>query len=331
MSTALQMHEQRLTFSREQVQLIKDTVARGATDDELRLFLEVCKSKRLDPFSKQIHAVKRWDSGLRREVMSFQVGIDGFRALAERSGRYAGQDAPVWCGLDGQWVDVWLAQQPPVAAKMSVYKQGFEKPVTRIALYREYVQTTKDGGANSMWAKMPANQLAKCAEALALRAAFPEELTGLYTHEEMGQADNDVRRVKAPLPIRTRTTIVREPEPEPAQVTEALEIIQDAQTVEVLPPQEDTGEFRVPSEAELRNGLRKGLETIPAITKAWRDLQEEFVRAGVRDVIIRIQERFEKDANGNRTPLSLRTAVVVARNWKDDNMHLWLRQPGDES
>lgn len=327
MSTALQIHEQRLTFSREQVQLIKDTVARGATDDELRLFLEVCKSKRLDPFSKQIHAVKRWDSGLRREVMSFQVGIDGFRALAERSGRYAGQDAPVWCGLDGQWVDVWLAQQPPVAAKMSVYKQGFEKPVTRIALYREYVQTTKDGGANSMWAKMPANQLAKCAEALALRAAFPEELTGLYTHEEMGQADNDVRRVKAPLPIRSRTTTIVK-EPEPVAATEVIE----AEPVEPeQPAQEDTGEFRVPSEAELRNGLRKGLETIPAITKAWRDLQEEFVRAGVRDVIVRIQERFEKDASGNRTPLSLRTAVVVARNWKDDNMHLWLRQPGDES
>ena len=328
MSTALQMHEQRLTFSREQVQLIKDTVARGATDDELRLFLEVCKSKRLDPFSKQIHAVKRWDSGLRREVMSFQVGIDGFRALAERSGRYAGQDAPVWCGLDGQWVDVWLAAQPPVAAKMSVYKQGFQKPVTRIALYREYVQTTKDGGANSMWQKMPANQLAKCAEALALRAAFPEELTGLYTHEEMGQADNDVRRVKAPLPIRTRTTIVREREPEPELVPVA-EVV-EAEPVTEAQPQEDTGEFRVPSEAELRNGLRKGLETIPAITKAWRDLQEEFVRAGVRDVIVRIQERFEKDPNGNRTPLSLRTAVIVARNWKDDNIHLWLRQPGDE-
>lgn len=326
MSTAVTtLPEQRVNFSRDQVQLLKDTVAKGASDDELRLFLEVCKSKRLDPFGKQIHAVKRWDSTLRREVMSFQIGIDGFRSLAERSGRYTGQSAPMWCGLDGEWRDVWLSQQPPAAAKMSVYKAGFEQPVTRIALYKEYVQTTKDGGPNSMWTKMPSNQLAKCAEALALRAAFPEELSGLYTPDEMGQADSESKRIRQPLPIRGRHTVIREPQPEPAPVAEVIE----AEPVVEAPPPEDTGEFRPPPELEMRGKL-PGLEGIPEVTKAWHDIEEEFKRAGCKDVSDRILQLFERDEQGNRRPSTMRRAVVTARRWRDDNMHLWLRQPGEE-
>ena len=180
-------------FTREQLELLKNTIAQGATDDELALFLEVCKSKNLDPFSKQIYAIKRWTAG--RETVTYQIGIDGFRLIAERGGRYAGQDAPAWCGPDGVWVDVWLKKDPPMAAKAGVYKVGHVKPTVRIALYSEYVQMVKDKatqkyGPNSMWSKMPTNQLFKCAEALALRTCFPEELSGLYTNEEMGQAMN---------------------------------------------------------------------------------------------------------------------------------------------
>jgi phage recombination protein Bet len=322
-STALQTVEQRIAFSRDQVELIKTTIARGATDDELKLFLEVCKTKGLDPFSKQIHAIKRWDSGLRREVMSFQVGIDGFRMIAERSTRYTGQAAPLWCGEDGVWKDVWLSEKPPAAAKVSVFKAGFQEPVTRVALYREYVQTTKEGTPNSMWAKMPASQLAKCAEALAFRTAFPE-LSGLYTHDEMGQADSGGGVKKKPPTVQHRE-LERAAQPEPIDVTPVSEPDPAPET------HETTGVYRVPQEAELRNGLRKGLESIQLITKAWTELVRDYQAAGATEVIDDIEQRFERDRAGNRTPLSLRTAVIVARNWRDDNMHLWLQPAHQEA
>jgi hypothetical protein len=128
--------------------------------------------------------------------MTFQTGIDGFRILAQRTGKYAGQDEPQWCGADGKWTDVWLEPDPPRAARAGVYRHDFVKPLVRIAIFDEYVQTKKDGKPTSMWAKMPANQLAKCAEALALRAAFPEELGGIYTNDEMGQAENDQKAIQ---------------------------------------------------------------------------------------------------------------------------------------
>lgn len=188
-STALAVQEAgELSYSSDQIQLIKDTYAKGATDQEFSLFIEIAKRKGLDIFSRQIHLVSRWDSKLGREVREPQTGIDGYRLIAERTGKYEGQIGPLWCGTDGQWVDVWLSDKPPAAAKVGVLKTGCREPFWGIALYREYAQTTKAGSPTYMWAKMPGNQLAKCAEALSLRKAFPAELAGIYTQEEMGQA-----------------------------------------------------------------------------------------------------------------------------------------------
>jgi phage recombination protein Bet len=194
-----------------QIQLLKDTVCRGATDDELRLFLYVCQRRRLDPFTKQIHAIKRRQKvdGRWKEVITHQTSIDGFRLIADRTGQYRGQRPFEWCGRDGKWVDVWLDDAPPRAARATVLREGWQ-PVIAVALFDEYVQTVdeykkqedparpgefvdvKTGNEipNAMWQQRPAGQLAKCAEALAFRMGFPEELSGLYTFDEMGQADN---------------------------------------------------------------------------------------------------------------------------------------------
>lgn len=200
---------QREGLTDEQIQLITNTIAKGATKDELALFVQTCSRLGLDPFARQIYFVKRRQKDGDRwiEKGEMQVSIDGFRVVAERTRQYRGQTAPQWCGKDGAWRDVWLESAPPAAARIGVYREGFAEPLYRVARFDSYAQRNRDGDLLKMWKTMPDVMIAKCAEALALRAAFPNELSGVYTTDEMAQAENHAEERPKALPAKTVKTL----------------------------------------------------------------------------------------------------------------------------
>jgi phage recombination protein Bet len=174
-------------LSRPQINLIKRTIAKGADDDELRLFIQICKGANLNPFLRQAFLVPRWDSKFAREIRTVQISIDGFRSIAESSGAYAGNDDPIFSGE----IEIPVGKDRaiknimvPAQATVTVYKMvGSEKcPFTATARWTEYYPGPKLG---FQWHIRPHLMLGKCAEALALRKAFPKLLSGMYAQEEM--------------------------------------------------------------------------------------------------------------------------------------------------
>ena len=156
-------------WTREQIETIKQTVARGANDAQLALFLQTCRSRGLDPFVKQVYFTPQ----------GIIVSIDGLRAIAERTGCYA--PGPTRYEYDDA--------KALVAAYVTVRKNvsGTWFDIEESAFYEEY------RGTSPIWKKMPRVMLAKCAEARALRRAFSSDLSGLYAAEEMDQAHRDER------------------------------------------------------------------------------------------------------------------------------------------
>jgi phage recombination protein Bet len=180
-------------FTREQIDLIKQTVAKNTTDAQLKLFLYTARTRGLDPLLKQMHAVER------KGEMAIQVGIDGLRLIAARTGDYAGNDEPVF--IEGD--------KYPSKATVTVWRlvQGERRAFTDSAYWAEFYP---DDSSGFMWRKLPHVMLGKVAESRALRKAFPHETSGLYVDEEMHQADRDIVQSAQPAPIRVVDAVTAE-------------------------------------------------------------------------------------------------------------------------
>lgn len=231
----VKQEQQLISYNDDQVKLIRSMIAPKATDNELKLFLYQCQRTGLDPLTRQIYAIHRKSGN--EDKMTIQTSIDGFRVIAERSGVYAGQSEPEFVEGEGF----------PKLCKITVRKFAPNGTIydaaVGVAYWDEYVQT-KDEWKNGqktgkkivsdMWAKMPHTMLSKVAEALALRKAFPQDLSGLYTGEEMNQADTPTT-VDVPAEVQTVGKItIKEAAGRNEEIKAAVKDLLDCTSVEHL-------------------------------------------------------------------------------------------------
>ena len=209
---------EKLSCNEEKKQIIRKVLANSqVTDEELEYFAITCDRTGLDPFAKQIYLTHRGSK------MVIMTSIDGFRVVSQRSGQYLGQVGPFWCGEDGKWTDVGAKGTTPTAAKVTVSRilSGHVSEVSAVAHWSEYHPSH---GAN-MWRQLPRLMIAKCAEALALRKAFPNDLSGLYTDEEMEQStDSQVSGKGKPIEPVTEDKLFAEVAEEPVKINNPVAV-----------------------------------------------------------------------------------------------------------
>jgi phage recombination protein Bet len=209
-SAALAIRDGQQEWTDNQLAAFKQLGMEGAPAADLAVFLHRCQVTRLDPFAGQICMVKRGSK------WTIQTEIDGYRVIAQRAAKRDGvvlsYGPTYWFNAAGEKSELWLGDGDPAGAAVTVYKDG--KPHPGQVRFASFVQRDRDGHVTRQWKTMPDHMIAKCAEAQALRKAFPHDLEGIQTAEEAAYAEPQitVTQVTPPAPERRR-------EPRPDSVT----------------------------------------------------------------------------------------------------------------
>lgn len=289
------------------------TVFSGLTEDEAVVAYRLAKRRNLDVEAKQIFFVPYTDKQGRRTVVS-QTSIDGFRLIASKSGKYGGSVDPKLTVKfkDGTKAVLSHEEYDPseidhiISGTISVINTDFPQPQTATALFKSYCKQY-NGNPTGLWATMPDVMILKCAEALALRKAFPQDLSGIYTSDEMEQAKNDdsfntdVSVAPAHQPTKTKLKDFK-----PKRVEQKQEDVVDVEAekpVEKPAPKKQTIQELVDS---IPDGLRKmnpdidedvfdacqisivnhfGVETISEIPEEQFEDVRQFMRTDMIDML----------------------------------------------
>lgn len=172
--------------------LIKKYLVNGngqVTDQEVMMFLSLCKFQKLNPFLKEAYLIKYGN-----QPATIVTGKEAFMKRAMRNQNYAGYEAGIVIEEDetGSMVErvgtIVLDGEKLIGGWARVYIKGWEQPLMVTVSFEEYC-LKKDGKPASNWAVKPATMIRKVALVQALREAFPEDLGGLYTAEESGDAE----------------------------------------------------------------------------------------------------------------------------------------------
>ena len=270
-------------LNREQADLIKATIAKGATDDELAMFIEECNSLGLNPFAKEIYFTK-YRSKDGKTSVAMPIGIDGRRKFADRNPLYRGQVGPYWCGPDGVWKDVWLEDGPPAAAKVGIYLEGYPEPTWGVVTWKEFNRV--GGAGDQFWKRTPAHMLAIRAESHALRkvaAQMPAPKPTVTTEFLLRQAEN-IARDQA-LPARTAP-------PSDEEVRRRVFPPVDPETGEIL--DDDTVDGDCEPVADEPPAAR---ESVDSLLPDWDRLSNEIIK---RQLPVSFRDAFVKVAKAER-------------------------------
>ncbi|TFC59451.1 MULTISPECIES: recombinase RecT [unclassified Cryobacterium] len=203
----------------------------------VEMFLAECRRSGLDPIAKEIYCIERGGK------WSIEVGINGVRGKAEETGKYGGQTDPQWTGDGETWVDVWVKDTPPLAARVGIIRTDWAAPAFGIVTYAGYVPRDRKGGITptGQWQFNSPNQLLKCAEMQGFRKAFPRRFTGLYIAEEM--ESTAAVQVEAPALSADWVELVRATD-DKADLAELVLRIRGIEDGEQVRESEMTGDLR---------------------------------------------------------------------------------------